>query len=172
MQYTNRTYFVEEYNAAWAQQFEAERALLATLLGNGLDIQHIGSTSVPGLAGKPTLDILVVVEAIAMVEGFKNALESAGYKDLGEYVKPGARLFVKESNNIRLVNVHFFESSDVHVHEMLAVRDYLRNSLEEVRRYSAFKKELFQKYTHDYAAYRKEKDVYMKALQARAVENK
>jgi GrpB-like predicted nucleotidyltransferase (UPF0157 family) len=91
-------------------------------------------------------------------------MEVAGYQALGEYVLPGATLFIKEKDNVRLVNLHIFPKDHVHVKEMIQLRDYLRTHPEDVKEYGSLKFELVQKFPHDYAQYRKLKDEYMENL--------
>jgi len=55
---------VVEYDPTWPDKFAQERESLARALPDALAIEHIGSTSVPGLCAKPTLDILIVVSSI------------------------------------------------------------------------------------------------------------
>lgn len=169
--YQGRKYQVADYNEDWKNIFEKECAVLKSILGvDGNPIEHIGSTAVPGLIGKPTIDILVTVEDFSVAEKYRSQMEEAGYKYLGEYVLPGTRLFVREKDHARLVNVHFFPKNHPHIEEMLVVRDYLRTHPEEVKRYGKLKLELAEEFPDDYGAYRKKKDEYMKELLKKAKE--
>jgi len=166
--YKNRKYSVEPYNPEWSKQFEVEAQSLQSIFGSkALSIEHIGSTSVPGLAGKPTIDILLVVESISTADEFTQQIESLCYKSLGEYVTKGAHLFVKETDNTRLVNLHVFEVSHPHVKEMIDLRNYFRLHPEAVEEYSKLKFELLDKYPNDYGLYRKYKDEWMGKLKER-----
>lgn len=163
--YLGRKYSVLEYDQNWITRFEAEAANLRKVLKGGLiSIEHIGSTSVPGLAGKPTIDILAVIEAIGKTDQFVSKLESIGYKDLGQYVMEGSRLFVKEEDNTRLVNLHLYSQGHPHIGEMLGLRDYLRSHPEVVEEYTNLKRGLVEKYPDDYGSYRVYKDEWMNAL--------
>src|SRR5688572_23621274 len=65
---------------AWPAQFEQERAALRAALGDAaVSIEHIGSTAVPGLAAKPTIDILVVVDAVEEFLARLSGVEALGY---------------------------------------------------------------------------------------------
>lgn len=70
-----------EYNAAWPAQFLAERTILQTALAPWLvaDIEHIGSTSVMGLAAKPVIDMMALVASLEGSRGAIAAAESVGY---------------------------------------------------------------------------------------------
>lgn len=163
--YKNRKYSVIGYDSTWKNKFTQEAEVLKSILGNyALDIEHIGSTSVPGLAGKPTVDILITVDDVSIADTFNKQMEFIGYISLGEYVSSGTKLFAKEMNNTRLVNVHIYPKEHPHVKEMLALRDYFLSHPEIVREYSNLKIDLFTKYPNNYGQYRKYKDKWMEKL--------
>lgn len=163
--YQNRRYSVIPYDPEWKKNFENEVKIIQPIFEDkALQIEHTGSTSVPGLAGKPTIDILVLVNNVSEIDVLNQRMEAIGYKVLGEYVTSGARLFVKEEDNIRLVNLHVFQKVHPHAREMLQLRDWLRAHPDDVKEYSDLKFELVKKYPNDYAQYRKYKDEYMENL--------
>lgn len=163
--YQKRNYTVEPYNSAWAGMFRDELDKIRPIFGQlAKSFEHIGSTAVQGLAGKPTIDILITVGTIGPVDKLNDRLSAIGYKALGGYIKPGARLFVKERNHTRLVNMHVFTKDDPHVDEMLTLRDYLRQHPVTVAEYSRLKLDLYEQFPHDYGQYRKYKDEWMENL--------
>lgn len=167
--YQGRKYKVLGYSKDWQGRFTEESDILKSILkDDALAIEHIGSTAVEGLAGKPTIDVLVVIESVAIVDKHAPEMIAAGYRDLGEYVLPETRLFVREEDNARLVNVHFFLQGHPHTEEMILVRDFLRSHPEEVKKYGELKQRLYQEHPDDYGAYRKPKDEYMEELLKRA----
>jgi len=122
---------------------------------------------VPGLSGKAVIDILILVDDVAIADRFSEKMEFVGYRALGEYVMPDARLFVRDADGIRLSNVHVFPKDHPHVNAMLGLRAYLRSHPERVKEYSKLKFDLFKKHPNDYGQYRKHKDAWMKKLQAK-----
>lgn len=165
IEYKNRKYTIEQYSPEWKKQFEIEAEILRPIFSNkAIFIEHIGSTAVPGLAGKPTIDILITVEKIGIADELSEKIESIGYKSLGDYINKGSRLFVKENNDTRLVNLHVFEAEHSHVKDMLNLRDYFRSHPEVVKEYNDLKLDLFKKYPDDYGLYRKHKDEWMENL--------
>lgn len=163
--YLGRKYSIQAYDPSWVVQYMNELNSLKTVLGeNTLDIEHIGSTSVPGLSGKPTIDILVTVKEIETADSFLEVLGPQGYKYLGQYVMEGSRLYVKEEDGERLVNLHFYYKGHPHISSMLVLRDYLRTHADVVQEYSNLKQELFTKYPDNYGAYRIHKDEWMGML--------
>ena len=77
---------VTEYNPLWKEMFEKEAEKIKNILKENLiEIHHIGSTSVPGMAAKPIIDIMPVVRSINDVDNLKNEFENIGYEYLGEF---------------------------------------------------------------------------------------
>ena len=166
--YKERKYNVVSYDPKWKDMFKKEAQILSFIFGtSAIAIEHIGSTAVPGLAGKPIIDILIIVDDIAIANTINRQMESADYQAFGGYVMPDARLFIKGTDDIRPCNVHVFKKEHPHVKEMLRLRDYFRAHPEAVKEYSRLKLDLFKKYPHDYGQYRKEKDAWMKKIQDR-----
>lgn len=132
---------IAEYDPAWPLRFGREEAKIRGALGPAaLTIEHVGSTSVPGLAAKPIVDILLVVEDSGDEDSYLPDLEEAGY--ILRVREPG----IEEHRMVRTPN------KDVHVHilspgsregeRLLLLRDHLR--LDEVDRelYARTKREL------------------------------
>jgi GrpB-like predicted nucleotidyltransferase (UPF0157 family) len=163
--YKDRKYEIISYDPTWVDKFGTEAKILSSIFADKtVSIEHVGSTSVPGLAGKPTIDILVTVEDISIADRLNEQMEIAGYQALGEYVTEDARLFVRESENVRNCNIHVFQKDHPHVKEMLQLRDYLRTHQDTVQEYSELKFDLAKKYSNDYGQYRKFKDEWMNKL--------
>ena len=75
------TVVLEKHHQEWAEAFGVEKESLKNLLKNSvLDIQHIGSTSIPGLVAKPIIDMLMAVKSLEKVKNIRSLLESAGYE--------------------------------------------------------------------------------------------
>ena len=85
---------VVPYNPEWPAAYEHEAATIARILGNELvAIYHIGSTSVPGLAAKPVIDIMPTVRSIEAIDRFDASFEVLGYECMGEFGIPGRRYY-------------------------------------------------------------------------------
>lgn len=165
--YTNRKYTLVPYDPAWKARFSEIAETVRSVFGSlALGIEHVGSTAIPELSGKPTVDLLVIVENPMVSETLKEKMEREGFRSLGEYVMPGSHLFVKEGEIDRLCNVHVFPKDHPHVKEMTGLRDYFLAHPETVTEYDALKRNLFEKYPGDYASYRKYKDEWMNALKS------
>jgi GrpB-like predicted nucleotidyltransferase (UPF0157 family) len=138
------TVIVSDYDPDWPQRFRDEAPVLAQALGeNALAIEHVGSTSVPGLAAKPVIDILVGVTDLEAVDARNEAMTRAGYEAKGENGIPGRRYFRRfGSDGARLVHVHVFASDSEGFTRHLAFRDYLRVHPERAAAYGALKQAL------------------------------
>ncbi len=165
--YKDREYTVVPYDAEWSEQYAVYTARIKNIFGE-IQTEHIGSTSVPGMTGKPCIDVLVLINDLRIVEDHIDDMQQAGFEYAGQFVMPDSRLFRVTRDNTLIVNIHFFPPQHVHVAEMLTLRDYLRSHPGEVQAYSTLKLDLHKKYPNDYASYRKYKDNYMDGLKNRA----
>ena len=142
-----------EYSPQWPQRFQEEAQVIQTALGqHALRVEHVGSTSVPGLMAKPIVDIVLVVADSRDEAGYAPALEKAGYQL--RIREPGwheHRMF-KGGNGE--VNLHVFSTGCSEVERMLGFRDWLRGNEEDCELYARTKRSLAQeewKYTQNYA---------------------
>ncbi|MDO8582419.1 MAG: GrpB family protein [bacterium] len=166
--YKDRKYGVVPYDPAWPERFEEYAAKIRGIF-KGVRIEHIGSTSVVGMSGKPCIDVLVMVDDLQAVDAHVAEMEQAGFEYAGEFVMANSRLFRVMQDTTQLANIHFFPVGHPHNDAMLSLRDYLRAHPEEVSAYTAIKKELCVKYPDDYAMYRKYKDEYMEEMKKRVL---
>ncbi len=158
------------HDPGWAEAFEAEAAALRSILGDeALAVHHIGSTSVPGLAAKPTVDVLVEVRRIGEIDRFDAAMAERGYEAWGEYGIPGRRFFVKNRGHVRTHNVHAFEAGNPEVERHLVFGDYLIQHPENANAYGNLKKTLAEKFPTDIVAYMDGKDAFVKRTEREAL---
>ena len=115
---------IVEYDPAWPDLFEKEKARILSVAGAYIDdIQHIGSTSVPGLAAKPSIDMLVELSELSLVEKCIQPLQTLGYEYLGENGLPTRHFFRKPAGASwtgRLSNVHAVEKGSAEWRRMLS----------------------------------------------------
>lgn len=117
---------VVAWSPRWAEQYDAVAAVLREALAGvgSARVEHVGSTSVPGLAAKPILDVDVIVDP-ADVTAAIAALESVGYVHRGDLGVPGREAFHAPGPPRR--NVYVCTAGTPHVRNHLAVRDVLRS---------------------------------------------
>lgn len=161
---------VVEFNPEWGKMFKKEAAEIRKTLGkNCVAVHHIGSTSVPGLAAKPIIDIMPVVKDISAVDAHDAEFISLGYECRGEFGIPGRRFYTKGGDE-RTHHIHIFEKSNkTDIERHLAVRDYLREHDEDAKRYAELKKQLAEEFTYDNDGYCDGKAPFMKELEEKAI---
>ncbi len=167
---TPREVRVVPHDPAWGEAFESEAATLRSIFGDEAPaVHHIGSTAVPGLSAKPTVDILVEVCRIEEVDRFETAMAERGYEAWGKYGIPGRRFFVKNRGPVRTHNIHVFEVGTQEVERHLAFRDYLIQHLETARAYGTLKKDLAGRFPTDMESYVGGKDAFIKRTEREAL---
>lgn len=154
------------YDSNWQKEFEKESILLKNIFAdNVVAVHHIGSTSVPTMFAKPTIDILLEVNLIDQVDRHNNEMEKLGYEAWGEYGISGRRFFVK-GNEKRTHHVHAFQTNNRYdINRHLAVRDYLIVHPDEAKSYADLKIKLSTQFSHNRKAYLQNKNDYVKALE-------
>jgi GrpB-like predicted nucleotidyltransferase (UPF0157 family) len=154
-----------EHDPGWATSYAHEATRLAAIFdGSALGVEHVGSTSVPGLCAKPVVDILIGLRELALSDEQIAAVERLGYEYLGEHGLPG-RLFFRKTP--RTHHVHVVEHGGEHWERQLLFRDALRSDAEERRRYDQFKRQLAAE-GHPRDVYTELKTPFIRAIEARA----
>jgi len=150
------------YDPRWPEKFERERALLATLLNPWIAgaIEHVGSTSVLGLAAKPVIDIMAGVETLRASEPAKAVLRENGYQ-YAEYKSDIMHWFCKPSAAYRTHHLHLIPFESTLWRERLAFRNVLRRDAVVRGEYEALKLELAKKYEFDREAYTEAKGPFV-----------
>lgn len=152
-----------DYDRDWPRKFETHARVIADALRDfALRIEHIGSTSVPGLAAKPIIDILVVVPDSGDESAYLSRLEAAGYvlrvrePDWNEH-----RMFRTPEQD---VHIHVYSAGCPEVQRNLAFRDRLRRNVDDRRRYERTKRELAAKEWPDMNAYAEAKTEVIESI--------
>ncbi|MBH1989732.1 MAG: GNAT family N-acetyltransferase [Alphaproteobacteria bacterium] len=128
------------YTAEWQKQFEDESNRIKNTLGDIChQVHHIGSTAVPGLSAKDTIDILCVVNDLSN----SLVLQELGYVFKGELNIPLRYYFSKNTPTLK-VNLHVVEPDHGFIHLNLCFRDYLRSNEKTRLDYEALKHRLIQ----------------------------
>ncbi len=159
-------YNFEAYDPAWPAAFEREAERLRALLGDALvAIHHVGSTSVPGLAAKPIIDLLPLASTIEHIDRASPVMVDAGYRAWGEYHLPGRRYFTRDRDGWRTHNVHIYAVDNPDVPRHIALPAYLRAHDDKAAEYATLKREAYRLHPADIDAYNDAKDAWIKALE-------
>jgi GrpB-like predicted nucleotidyltransferase (UPF0157 family) len=132
------------YDPEWPRRFQEERAILEEIFAAPIVIEHIGSTSVPGLGGKPIVDVMVGMSDLTEAEKRTAALQSVGYDYVKEYETqiPDRRYFRKPRVVPRAIHLHCVVKEGVFWSRHLAFRNYLRAHPESAAAYYELKQDL------------------------------
>ena len=155
---------VVDWRPEWPESFERERIRLAGVFeGEPVEIEHVGSTSVPGLAAKPIIDICVGVERLEVVEQRLAAFESLGYAYVPEYEDsmPERRYFRRPLQHPRICHVHCFVRGSSAWNRHILFRDRLRASTALVDAYGGLKRELARDFAGDRTGYTEAKSAFI-----------
>ncbi len=138
---------IEPYDPAWPAKFEQEKARLREALGeHALNIQHIGSTSVPGLGAKPIIDIMIAVRSLEEADQFCiQPIVALGYEYVREFEEqtPQRRFFRKAgADGARTHHIHMVVVNSDWWLDHLLFRDFLRADGSARRAYEAHKRQL------------------------------
>lgn len=163
--------WIVDYDPAWPQQATLELARIGAALGAiAVRLEHVGSTSVPGLAAKPIVDLQVSVTALEPHSAYVEPLERAGYLFVPFPDSPDYHFFGKPPERPRTHHLHVCEAGSHEELRHLAVRDYLRADRAEAERYEAVKRESARRHPGDRVAYMEGKDAYVEELEQRALD--
>jgi GrpB-like predicted nucleotidyltransferase (UPF0157 family) len=138
------------YDPGWVRDFEKERdRILDALGGLARRIDHNGSTSVPGLAAKPIIDIQISVVRLHPLEAFASALAGLGYQHLPHPDDAFCPFFHRPSQWPRTYHVHVVQAGGVEESRTLAFRDYLCDHSGVAREYETLKRQLAARHNAD-----------------------
>ena len=140
------------YTKEWERLFQAEKPLLRAAVGKYvLDIQHVGSTSIPGMVAKPIIDIAIAVESFEGAAVCIKPIKQLGYEYKGENGIPRRHYFTK--GDPRTHHVHINEIGGRNWKDQIIFRDYLTQYPEIAKEYAELKLALARRYPTDRQSY-------------------
>ncbi|HEY6172094.1 MAG TPA: GrpB family protein [Candidatus Kapabacteria bacterium] len=144
------------YDPNWKDLYQIEREEIMARIGEYIqDIQHMGSTSVEGLAAKPIIDMMIGIRALEDTRHCIPPLEGIGYEYVPEFEKdlPMRRYLRKSTGGIRTHHIHMVERSSDFWNKHIAFRDILRSNTSVREGYGALKYRLAETYRDDREGY-------------------
>ncbi|MFH2203390.1 MAG: GrpB family protein [Elusimicrobiota bacterium] len=159
---------IVEYDPAWPGQFAAEQDAILAVLGDMISaVEHVGSTALPGVAAKPTIDLMVGVDRLDVGKKVVAALADLGYSYFGEFSIPGRHFFRKGTPPTH--HVHWVEITSDFWDKQLLFRDYMRAHPADGRAYEEHKKKLAAKFRDDRDKYTLAKTEFIEEINRRAL---
>jgi len=167
----SRSFAIVDYDPTWPQMFETEAAAIRAELGAVAErVEHVGSTAIPGLAAKPTIDIQISVGRMTPRERFVTLLENLGYTFVADPTDPDHEYFKKEDHGVRTHQIHVCPVGSEWERRHLAFRDHLRMHPEDSARYAALKRRLAEQHPNDIMAYVEAKTPFVAEIETRALD--
>ena len=143
------------YNPEWRDEFQRIRSMLLECIGDIIiSVEHVGSTSIEGLAAKPIIDIDVVMESYELLPIIVKRLELIGFKHEGNLEIEGREAFKRTvEDDFMPYHLYVCPKDGKGYLEHIAFRDYLRENPEIAEAYGQLKKELADKFRFDREGY-------------------
>lgn len=152
---------IQDYDPTWPAEFERLRARLSALGELSLRVEHVGSTAVPGMAGKPVIDLVVVVRHTDIQEAI-GRLSALGYVHKGNLGVEGREAFDWPEGESRH-HLYVCPTDSEELRAQLAFRDRLRADAALAIEYEALKRELADEFRNDRMAYTDAKTAFVTA---------
>jgi putative glutamine amidotransferase len=167
-----REYGLVDYDPAWPSRFDEEAGRIHGALGDlVVRVEHVGSTSVPGLAAKPVIDIQVSVTSLFPRSRVIEPLVALGYRYAIDPIETEHEFLSDgyEPDLPRKVHIHVCEAGSEWERRHLAFRDHLRAHPDDAAEYAALKRELAAKHPRDIQTYVDGKSAFIRSIEARAL---
>lgn len=155
---------ISPYDTSWPDRYRHEASRLLPVFSSALlELHHVGSTAVPGLHAKPEIDMLAVVENLAGVDQWSQALGDMQYRRGGDLSK-GHLFFKRDRAGVRTHKLHICVAAHTKIDEMLRFRDQLRADPKTREAYQTLKLRLERENTAGIAQYLKAKEPFIRAV--------
>jgi putative glutamine amidotransferase len=167
----SREYDIAGYDPAWAESFREEAARLRSALPGELvrGIEHVGSTSVPGLAAKPIVDIQITLSTLVPRATYVEPLEALGYRHVLDPWRDEHEYFSRDVDGERAFQIHACLAGSDWERRHIAFRDWLRSHPEDAAAYADLKRSLARDHPRDIMAYVDAKTPFIREIEQRAL---
>ena len=160
-----RTITIVPYDPIWPSQFELlARPLRKALEGLYVEIHHVGSTAVEGLAAKPIIDIDIEIPDDANFDVVVRNLATLGYTHVGDQDVPGREVFKSDIPQPIAHHLYVCRSSSAELKRHLVLVDYLRTHRDARDAYAKVKREAAERYHHDIDGYLEHKGHFIQTI--------
>ncbi|HEU0309802.1 MAG TPA: GrpB family protein [Sphingomicrobium sp.] len=162
------------HDPRWAEQAsEEESRILKAVWPAIVEMHHVGSTAIPGIAAKPIIDLVGVGPDLETIEETRPKIEALGYAWHGEYGLEGRRFctLTDPESGLRRFHLHCYAEGDHSIRRHLAFRDHLRARPEVAEAYQQMKGDCAAMHPDDSNAYTQCKDRWIKQVEAEALKH-
>jgi putative glutamine amidotransferase len=168
MEGRTRSYAIVDYDPTWPSRFESEATAIRSALGDQVvRVDHVGSTSVPGLAAKPVVDIQVSVRAIIPRGTYAEPLVGVGYRWALDPWTDEHEYFSRDVEGERAFQVHVCRAWSEWERRHIAFRDWLRANPDDAAAYERLKRELAGRHPSDTYSYGEAKTEFIRGIMDR-----
>ena len=165
-----RAYAISPFDPDWSRRFEAESARIREALGDQVTrLEHVGSTSVPGLAAKPVVDIQVSVRSMIPRDPYIDPLRAIGYRWVLDPWSDEHEYLSRDDGDEGAFQIHVCLTGSAWERRHLAFRDWLRGHPDDAAAYERLKRELAERHPRDIYAYTDGKTPFIREIEARAI---
>lgn len=157
-----RKYYFTQYDDVWVKKYKKLENILLSIWRKALSIDHIGSTSIPGMSAKPVIDVLITVNKMENFKEERGKMIELGFTCLENYIAPKSLNFYQtggEDNKIN--NIHVCEIGSQHQRRFIIMRDYFRAHPGKAKIYSDLKQKNRDENPNNYVLYRNAKKEFL-----------
>ena len=166
----SRAYEIVDADPSWPARFEREATRIRDALGEvAVRVDHVGSTSVPGLAAKPIIDIQASVSSMVPRHAYVEPLSSLGYRWVLDPWSDEHEYFSRDEDGARAYQIHVCRAAGAWERRHLAFRDWLTAHPDDAAAYAALKRRLAAEHPQDIMAYVDRKTDFIRSVEARAL---
>jgi GrpB-like predicted nucleotidyltransferase (UPF0157 family) len=166
----SREYGLSAYDPSWPTLFETEAASIRAALGDQVvRIDHVGSTSVPGLDAKPIVDIQLSIASLIPRAAYADPLVALGYRWVVDPWTDEHEYFSRDQNGVRAFQIHVCRAASDWERRHLAFRDWLREHPGDAAEYARIKRGLAEQHPRDILAYVEGKTPFIRSIEAQAL---
>ncbi len=161
MQDEARAITIDEYNSEWPRMFRDLASRIRSAIGPAaIRIDHIGSTSIPGLAAKPIIDIQISVASFEPMEPYRRPLETLGFEYRDKNPELTKRYFKEPRGIAERTHIHVRRAGSLSEQINLLFRDYMRCHAADASAYAELKRRLALEYRGDRPGYTEAKNAF------------
>jgi GrpB-like predicted nucleotidyltransferase (UPF0157 family) len=161
-----------KHSPKWQQSFQCEQEKLCRIFGeDALEVQHVGSTAIPGILAKPIIDIALIVASFQKAKRYEKKLKEIGYEIKENDMREERLFFTKGPENKRTHYLHIGEVGSGYAEDMILFRDYLCSHKDAAKEYDELKENLAKKYRNDRETYTAKKADLIESILKKSKEN-